>query len=248
MIIDRISDFLTNPTSGDAENLDPGREMRFESKFISERTNLDSITRWIQGHRAGFTMPYPTRQVNNIYFDTYDYRSYGDNLAGISRRLKTRLRWYGNSTEALPSPSLEFKHRRNKLGWKVTYPLDHIVLSANWKCQIDTISKQLPPEGRLIFQSFPMVTLINQYRRSYYLSSDGQLRVTVDTDINVFDQRNTMRPRFSPRLNLPEYLIVEFKFDHNSFQAVDDVIKHFPLRPSRSSKYVTGLKAIVEAV
>ncbi len=223
-------------------------ELRFESKFISELANLDAITRWIKAHRAGFRLLHPVRQVNNLYFDTFDYRSYGDNLAGISRRIKTRLRWYGDAKAVLPSSTLEFKHRVNKQGWKDRYPLKELSLTENWRRIIAAISRQLPPDARQTFYSFPMPTLINNYSRAYYLSSDGRLRVTVDKNISVFDQRNTTRPKFSPKINLPEYLIVEFKYHHDDFQSVDGIIRDFPLRPSRSSKYVTGVKAIVEAV
>jgi SPX domain protein involved in polyphosphate accumulation len=232
----------------DAVDTYEDNELRFESKFISELTNLDAITRWLKGHRAGFRVLHPVRQVNNLYFDTFDYRSYGDNLAGISRRIKTRLRWYGDAEGGLPSSALEFKHRVNKQGWKDSYPLNKLALTDDWRHLIAAISRQLPVDARHTFYSFPMPTLINNYSRAYYLSSDGHLRVTVDKNIKVFDQRNTTRPKFSPKINLPEYLVVEFKYHHDDFQSVDGIIRDFPLRPSRSSKYVTGVKAIVEAV
>jgi hypothetical protein len=210
--------------------------------------NLSSITRWIKGHRAGFRKLHPSRQVNNLYFETHDYFSYGENIAGISRRMKTRLRWYGSSELSLLSPVLEIKNRSNKQGWKTTFPLGNIELSNRWKELSLSISQQLPIEGRLVFQSFPFATLINRYDRDYYMSSDNRLRITVDKHIQVFDQRNTMCPKFKPRINLPDYLIVEFKYHHDDINSVSDIIRDFPLRPSRSSKYVTGLKAIVEAV
>ena len=248
MFLDHATGLFRNLFVGHKQGAEDGKDLRFETKFVSEQSNLDSITRWIRAHRAGFRVLHPVRQVNNIYFDTFDYRSYGENLAGISRRVKTRLRWYGHSEDVLQASALEFKHRQNKQGWKVTYPLDGIDLSNNWPEITRSISQQLPPERRVIFQAFPMPTLINRYSRAYFLSSDGRLRVTIDENICVFDQRNTARPKFSPKINLPEYLIVEFKFHHGDFQSVDSVIRDFPLRPSRSSKYVTGLKAIVEAV
>ncbi|MBT4091844.1 MAG: VTC domain-containing protein, partial [Deltaproteobacteria bacterium] len=223
-----ISGFLNWKESHVHSNL----ELRFETKFVTEAENLDSITRWIRGHGAGFRKLHPPRKVHNIYFDTFDLRSYGDNLAGISRRIKSRLRWYGSPELLLESAALEFKNRSNKMGWKTTYPLENIDLSASWKKIRRTILGQIPDEGKLVFESFPVATIINQYYREYYQSSGGDLRVTVDRSIKVFDQRNTASPRFRPKINLPEYAIVEFKFMHDNFTAVGEIIRDFPLRPS----------------
>ena len=223
-------------------------DLRVETKFVSELNNIDSVTRWIKGYKAGFKKLHHPRQINNIYFDTFDYLSYGENLAGISRRIKARLRWYGETREVLTQPVMEFKNRIGKQGWKNSFQLENIDLSLSWDLLQNSIRHQLPPEGEIIFLSFPMPTLINQYRRNYFLSSDGKLRITVDEGIKVFDQRNSNRPKFYPGMNMPDYIVVEFKYHRDDFLVVGETIKDFPLRPSRSSKYVTGMKAIVEAV
>ena len=75
-----------------------GHEERHEVKFAAYATAIRGMLRhWLHMHPAGFFSPYPERQVNNVYFDTWDYRAYAENLAGVSERSKVRYRWYGDS-------------------------------------------------------------------------------------------------------------------------------------------------------
>jgi hypothetical protein len=221
---------------------------RFETKFVSELTNIHEVSRWINTHASCFRNAFPERWVSNIYFDTYDYRSYGDNLAGISQRLKTRLRWYGKTMGRLRNATLEFKFRSNKTGWKSSHPITGLNLSTNWKEVQGQIGSQLPDNARAMFHSFPVAMIINRYRRQYYSSSDQKLRITVDQQMEVHDQRATRGPCLKSKTNLSDHLIVEFKFDSSEMKNVSKIINDFPLRPSRSSKYVTGVKAITQAV
>ncbi len=98
---------------------------RFEVKFAGQANTIDTIRTWIRTHVAGFIEPYPPRIVNSTYFDTYDLGAFEDNLTGASIREKVRLRWYGRDPESDRS-TLEVKLRRNKLGWKLSYPISGI--------------------------------------------------------------------------------------------------------------------------
>jgi len=78
----------------------------------------------------------------------------------------------------------------------------------------------------------------------YHVSSDGRMRATIDTRQEVWDQRYDSRPSFALKANLPETLVVEFKFDRNLAQEANKMLQGFPLRVSRHSKYVNGALAI----
>jgi hypothetical protein len=47
--------------------------------------------------------------------------SYWDNVSGLSKRVKVRIRWYGDLYGHIQSPILEFKIRNNTLGSKVSF-------------------------------------------------------------------------------------------------------------------------------
>ena len=73
-----------------------GTELRHEVKFAAYAIEYESLCHWLRMHPSGFVKSYPDRQVNNVYFDSWDYRAFAENLAGISQRSKVRYRWYGN--------------------------------------------------------------------------------------------------------------------------------------------------------
>jgi hypothetical protein len=106
------------------------------------------------------------------------------------------------------------------------------------------MSEQAAPEAKHWLNINPLPVLINRYYRNYFVSSDGRMRATIDTRQKVWDQRYDSRPSFKLKANLPETLVVEFKFDRNLAQEANRMLQGFPLRVSRHSKYVNGALAI----
>ncbi len=217
---------------------------RFEVKFAGQGNTIDVIESWIRTHPAGFTSPFPSRTVNSTYFDTYSLSAFEENLIGASEREKVRLRWYGKTSEAERS-TLEVKLRRNKLGWKLSYPIKGAPKrDESWRDLQAKVRAQLPLDARARFDHNPMVALVNQYHRSYYLSGDGRVRVTVDTDLKAFDQRFGRRPHLDRSVGLPDMLVVEFKFGPEDRTNAMQMMNGIPLRVSRSSKYATACSVI----
>ena len=70
-------------------------DARFELKAAFRASALPWIESQVRVHPAGFRVSYPPRWVSSVYFDSPDLASYEENLCGISRRTKARLRWYG---------------------------------------------------------------------------------------------------------------------------------------------------------
>ena len=93
---------------------------RYELKFIAEPMKYFTILNWVRQHSSCFKTEYPDRQVNNIYFATYNYNSYSENIYGSSSKSKVRFRWYGSSNEP-KNGFLEIKCKRNQLNWKLIY-------------------------------------------------------------------------------------------------------------------------------
>lgn len=213
---------------------------RFEVKFTGRGTSLTAIESWIRAHSAGFRSPYPPRTVNSAYFDTFGLGALEENLIGASAREKLRLRWYGRSS-ADDRSTLEVKLRKNKLGWKISYPLSVIPRpETSWRALQAQVRAQLPREARFRMEANPLVSLVNRYDRKYFVSGNGLVRLTLDTRLEAFDQRFGRRPRFDRPVQLPNLLVVEFKFSPENRDCAREMIDGIPLRVSRNSKYASA--------
>ena len=78
-----------------------------------------------------FRTQYPARNVNSVYFDTYNYISIRQNLDGVSNKKKIRIRWYGNR-DIITNPVVEIKSKKGfetKKESRTIKELDNIKLS-----------------------------------------------------------------------------------------------------------------------
>jgi len=114
-----------------------------------------------------------------------------------------------------------------------------------WRQLQSKVRGQLPPDARIRFDGHPLVSLVNRYHRQYFLSGDGLVRVTIDTDLQAFDQRFGRVPRFDRPIAMPDMLVVEFKFSPEERANAMDLMKGIPLRVSRSSKYSIGCSNLI---
>ena len=224
-----------------AEARDP---LRYEVKYCARATDLHRLLHWVKHNRAGFGEPFPLRQVNNVYFDTYDHFAYTENISGASQRSKVRYRWYGE-VDAPERGSLEVKRRRGGVGWKLSYPTGSVPLAGvPWRHFRHALRAQLPAEARIWLDANPQPVLINRYRRRYFLSGDGRVRLTVDWDQRVYDERHCATPNLTRPANMPDTLVVELKFDRADRQLANRYAQGIPIRLSRNSKYVIGVQSI----
>ncbi len=221
------------------------RVYRYEVKFVAPTIRRSAVDSWVRTHGAGFRVAYPPRRINNVYFDDHDLRTFDENLTGISRRTKVRFRWYGASHEEPPG-TLELKFKRNRLGWKENFRIPSLRIAGEpWSQILRKLRGQLPVEGRAWIDAHPQPVLVNTYWRRYFVSSDGRVRVTVDEDQQVYDQRFHASPNLTSRANLPDALIVEVKGDSDDYALVGRAIQGIPLRVGRHSKYVVGVQSIL---
>ena len=222
-------------------------ELRYEVKFVAPSVELATVARWVREHPACFRTAYPPRQVNSVYLDDHQLSAFAENLAGTSARTKVRFRWYGED-HASPSGTLELKCKRNRLGWKRNFRISTIPLAGvSWREVLHKLRNQVPAEARLALDTHQLVVLVNRYRREYWLSADGRVRVTIDTNQRVFDQRRSSVPNLDLPTNLPDTLVVEVKGAFADRDLIDRVIQGVPIRVGRHSKYVVGVESILAA-
>jgi len=218
---------------------------RQEIKFVANRRDTDVIEQWLRLHPLAFRVAFPERFVHNVYFDTFDYMAFAENLAGISQRTKVRYRWYGDSM--LPDTGrMEIKCKRNQYGWKLIYKVGKSPCSpdSSWDDIRESIGLQGGPEAMLWLEQNPFPVMINCYRREYYLSACGRIRITLDYDQQVWDQRYKPKPNIELKANLPETFVVECKFDRDQRELASKVLVGLPIRVSRHSKYMNAVNAI----
>ena len=217
--------------------------LRHEVKQTVAYRDRDKAERWLRSHALSFVTQHPCRQVNNIYFDTFGLKAFYDNLAGISRRHKTRFRWYG----PLRMPelgALEFKFRVNLLGGKDVFTISGLAAEGcNWMGIQRQIRGKLDGRPRAFFDHAPAPVLINTYQRSYFVSADGNIRVTFDYDMTYYNQQNRTLPNLRHAALRDVKTVVEVKFDQKSWRAAAGLLENFPGRPSKHSKYCSGVKA-----
>jgi hypothetical protein len=150
---------------------------RYERKFVFDADQSNEIDSILTSHPYLFSECFPTRDINNIYFDTESMHSYFDNIEGNSYRVKYRIRWYGNLFGEVREPKLEIKVKDGVDGTKVT----HRVVPFHFDDNTQSLNlKRLTTESALPrYYSDKLRTLrpvlINRYTRKYYLSKDKKI-------------------------------------------------------------------------
>lgn len=222
-----------------------GHALRHEVKFAAYSTDYAALRHWLHMQPAGFRCAYPDRCVNNIYFDTWDYRAYAENLAGVSERTKLRYRWYGDSIGPAQG-TLEVKQKRNHFGVKHRFVLPHAPYKPgdDWPTIRATIRDAITPSGHLWFDQNPLPVMLNRYTREYFQTADGKIRATIDTEQQVYDQRFGREPNFDRRVIMQDTLVVEFKFAREDRQLAVELLATIPLRVGRHSKYMNAVRAL----
>lgn len=221
---------------------------RYEIKFVTESSLFFYISHWIKNHDMGFFEEYPSRSVNNIYFDNHNLDSYIENLSGISSRSKIRLRWYGKLHKSNSQKSkLELKIKKNKLGWKYA---EDIFFSKNLKDITKTellrsINDQLSEKLKHRFNISDTPVLINSYKRFYYVSMNKKVRITLDKDLSFYDQRVHNKLNFTYMVHSPNICVLEFKSAKNDIDFCRKALENVFLQPSKCSKYVLGVQRIL---
>tara|TARA_Y100000310_G_scaffold82715_1_gene79296 strand:- start:1037 stop:1735 length:699 start_codon:yes stop_codon:yes gene_type:complete len=217
-------------------------DFRYEKKFFIEHLSKEEITSLIKHHPAFFKEIYKERQINNIYLDTPALTSFLDNVEGNNRRIKARIRWYGNFFGKITKPVLELKVKSGALGTKLHYKLKPFTLTKGFSfTTLEANFKQSNlPEwlGEKLKHLQPI--LFNTYKRKYYLSADKQYRLTVDRNI-IYYSATPLNNKFLITQAIKPPIIVELKYDQNHDLEAHHITQAFPFRLDKHSKYATGV-------
>jgi hypothetical protein len=226
------------------KNLEPNN-FRYERKFFISELSKHEIETIVKLHPSMFDEIYYERNINNIYFDSFDMANFFDNVDGLSQRVKFRIRWYGKLLGVIDKPVLEVKIKQGQLGSKLHYPLESFCLDeslTNDKMKEIISTSQIPHEIKYILLSLNY-TLLNRYTRKYYQSKDKKYRVTIDSDMKYVHLSHL----YNSYLNeLVDYMhnILELKYDKDDDEEARIITNYFSFRMTKSSKYVTGIERL----
>lgn len=221
------------------------QDLRHEIKFVSYASEYSRLLNWLRLRSVGFYSPYSARRINNAYFDTWDYRAFAENLAGVSARRKLRYRWYGS--DVYPAAGvLELKEKQNLFGWKKRFSIATAPHSDgdSWRDIIEKLRQQLPAAGKLHLDQNPMPVMINRYDREYFVTADGIIRATIDRHQQVFEQRYGALPNVDRIMPMQDTIVMEFKFPASARPAAMQILNSIPLRIGRHSKYMNAMRAL----
>lgn len=196
-------------------------------------------------HPAQWRVAYPQRQVNNVYFDTVAFDGLNANLGGVGERAKLRLRWYGDDLARVARANLELKRKQGAVGWKDIAPIecDSVLSGQTWPAFGRALRAGVAPQARRWLDVYAVPVLVSHYRRAYFVTPDGVLRLTIDTALRAYDQRASSLPNLQRPVNQDAVVVVELKSPVEAARHLSAALAHFPAPVDRFSKYVQGVIA-----
>ena len=218
---------------------------RFEKKFIIPERLTHSIEEVVKSNSALMRIFFPPRFINNIYFDNSRFKFFFENIDGISERMKTRIRWYGNLKGKIKKPVLEFKQKHGLTGSKSSIALPSFDLKDIYRPGfLSSLFQNSNLDMRkkdLMLSLTP--SLINRYQRKYFLSFDQKFRVTLDNHLKYYPVSS---PEQLSSCGLKDSLsmIMELKYSPIYQLESNNITQEFPFRVIKNSKYVRGIQII----
>ena len=219
------------------------KDYRFERKFFIQNKNIVPVETLIKLNSSGFNEIFYERYVNNIYFDTANLELLKANEYGFSKRAKFRVRWYGNIFGLIEKPVLEIKIREGQLNRKESFGINSFELEkeSNPEFLINEITKSDISDYIKSRIGNLKPVLLNRYRRKYFLSGDGNYRITLDKDLIYYNIKN-----FDVFFLNTLHQVLELKYNPEFDEAANTISNQFPFRLSKNSKYVTGMHKIYD--
>ena len=210
---------------------------RYERKWIYKNDNYFDLINSLLRSNLFFSNQHSQRKVNSIYFDTFNYTSARENIDGSKNKLKIRIRWYGNET-IINNPSLEIKKKQGFITEKQTRSILNInnLKFNNYKnlLKIKKIVNDLVKTSQEIIP-----TSSTHYDRQYFVSSNQNIRATVDFNIKSIFLKNNSQLNITR--NYSNKSILELKYSAEYDEYVRKSLSQITLRLSKNSKFIGSL-------
>lgn len=222
--------------------------VRKEIKFKVFIKDIGKFYSWLLN--SPFKKSYEDRRVNSLYYDTYNLDFANDNITGLSKRIKIRARWYSKYDQNFLNDFCKDKNFKFEVKRKVNNLSDKVFLLEVSCNKEDTFLKRQNFLKKKLNQAISNYSIISKlllrniifvgYKREYYQHFfSPNIRLTIDKDIAC--SISNKLPNTKKSIISNNYFIVEFKFEYNMEKLVTQLLKNFPFRRIRSSKYLYAL-------
>ena len=222
--------------------MDLARKLRHELKYVISAGEIPMIQNRIrhllpQDPNAGPTGSYTIR---SLYFDDYENRCYYENENGTDPREKFRIRIYDHSTEKI---TLECKRKEHGKTLKTSCPLTveqtRLLMAGK---PIPDIAKQPPVLQKLtvlMLTKRMRPVVIVEYDRIPYVYPNGNVRITLDTNIaSSSDVGSFLDETIPKRPEMPlGQQLLEVKYDEYLPDFIYRSLQLHSLRQTAFSKY-----------
>jgi SPX domain protein involved in polyphosphate accumulation len=207
-------------------------DFRIEKKFVFGKFYESDIIKILLIN--GFTETFSSRKINSIYLDTQNFDFAKDNINGVSKRKKIRFRWYNNNLNEI------FLEEKNKQNFQVNKIVSKIPFLVDKNYIVRDLRKYLDENKNKVSNYNYKFVLKTSYLRTYWISSNKQLRATIDTNIKT-SSINKLNNLFE--LN---ETILEFKFHPNNEDYFRKFysLQTFNFRAKKFSKYIQSFNLL----
>ena len=211
---------------------------RHETKLPLQRQQYQELRPAFIGMGLHPRKTYADRRVHSIYLDTPEFNDYYDGVSGLSRRSKTRFRWYQEDTKHMV---LEVKRKKNKIATKYLFQMKNPGgLIPRDQSLLQNLVTENPDQFPAGIAGLYRPVLEVVYQRSYFELEPG-IRMTIDQEI----QYRKLSPTPSCRAKRsPVDYVVEFKYPVGQETEFGHLLRDLPFRFFRHSKYVVGMDTV----
>ena len=222
---------------------------RKEIKYKVFYKDIGRLYSWLIN--SPFKKSFEKRHVNSLYYDTPNLDFAYDNISGVSKRIKIRARWYTKNHDNFfdsfsnekQSFNFEIKRKNNNLSDKIVIPNIYFnnkdSLLKRKKDLKEKLFSEISNYSELCKIIIDDIIFIGYDREYYENFASSKIRLTLDK--NIFCTKSQIFSGFKKNLISKNYIIVELKFLEENYDIVREVLKKFPFRQIRSSKYLYAL-------
>jgi hypothetical protein len=214
---------------------------RREVKYTFHDVHLGALRSLLLGNGKRQVYHREVSVVRSVYFDTPGLAGCWDNIEGIGRRVKLRLRWYDS---VLPGQDcfLEVKWRVNRVTGKRRLRLhsDQALGIYPYKTLLSSLATVVPEDYQLAMLEHPDPVLLVEYRREHFTSPEGRLRATLDYGLVYYDQTGRSRISTAFGQRYEGFAVLEGKLPVGCEEQLGEFLHPFTARVQRCSKYVHG--------
>jgi len=180
--------------------------------------------------------------IRSLYFDTLKDKALNENLTGVSRREKYRIRYYNND---LTNIRLERKTKISVLGYKdqcsITKEECEKLIEGDYSWMLES-GRDLIVDLYIsfIFDCLRPKSIV-EYTRAPYVYDAGNVRVTFDYDIKTSSNTKDFLDKDCQSLNISgDPIILEIKWDNFLPDIIKDCIRAERCQAQAFSKYAAS--------